>query len=239
MIIRYENSDKAWSGISDFIEGIMHRHGAKSILEIGAGANPLFSLDFAKRHNLSYTILDISLEELAKAPSGYRTIHADIGAKDFYIEERFEFVFSRMLAEHVKDGSVFHRNVKALLTPRGVAFHFFPTLYATPFIVNYLLPEKAARTFLKFIQSGREDHGKQKKFPAYYSWCRGPTKKQISRFSNYGLEVKEYIGFFGHCGYYKRIPLLKKIHSRISNYLVRHPVPCLTSYAYVVLKNAS
>ena len=83
MIIRYENSDKAWSGISDFIEGIMHRHGAKSILEIGAGANPLFSLDFAKRHNLSYTILDISLEELAKAPSGYRTIHSDIGAKDF------------------------------------------------------------------------------------------------------------------------------------------------------------
>lgn len=187
------------------------------------------------KHGLEYTILDISPGELAKAPSVYRTIHADIGEKDLRIDERFDFIFSRMLAEHVKDGEAFHRNVAGLLTPGGVAFHFFPTLYAPPFIINRLFPEYAARALLNLIQSGREARGKHRKFPAYYSWCRGPTATQISRFQSVGLEVEEYIGFFGHSGYYKKLPLAERLHRLLADWLVRHPVSGLTSFAFVVL----
>ena len=46
-----------------------------------------------------------------------------------------------MLAEHVPDGYRFHSNLFELLKPGGVAFHFMPTLYSPPFVINRLLPE--------------------------------------------------------------------------------------------------
>ncbi len=236
MIIRYEVSDKAWSGITEVIEEIIHKHRITNILEVGAGANPLFPAELMTNHGVKYTLLDISSEELAKAPPVYQTIEADIGAKSLKIEERFDFIFSRMLAEHIKDGRAFHQNVANLLVPGGIAFHFFPTLYAPPFVVNRLLPENAARALLNLIQAGREQAGNKGKFPAYYSWCRGPTRAQISRFRSVGLEVIEYIGFFGHSGYYKKLPLAEKLHRSMSNWLAAHPISGLTSFSYVILK---
>lgn len=235
MFIRYENSKDAWSGIVPFITSLIKDSSSQRVLEVGAGANPTFSMEFVKNNNLHYTLLDISAEELEKAPVGYRTIQADIASSPLNLEGKYDFIFTRMLAEHIRDGEAFHRNIYSLLTPGGIAFHFFPTLYAPPFVVNRLLPERMARYVLNLFQAGRDQEGKHAKFPAYYSWCRGPLGRQIERFENIGFEIREYIGFFGHSGYYKKIPFAEKIHHHLVEWLIKHPIPSLTSFAYIVL----
>jgi len=235
MLICYAHSDIAWFGLVPFLKNCIYRNNAKKILEVGAGANPTLPREFINQNNLNYSLLDISSEELAKAPPGYATIVADIGARDMTIWDEYDFVFSRMLAEHMKSGEIFHRNIFRLLSKNGIACHFFPTLFAPPFIVNWLMPERLTRLFLKIIQSGRETKGKHAKFPAYYSWCCGPTALQIRRFEKIGYKIEEYVGFFGHDGYYRKQPALVKLHRKLSFNLVNRPVPWLTSFAYVVL----
>lgn len=173
--------------------------------------------------------MDISATELAKAPDCYEKIVADICSR------QLNFIFSRMLAEHVKDGAAFHGNVYRLLAPGGAAFHFFPTMWAPPFVLNRLLPERLGAAILHFIQSGRERGGRIGKFPAYYSWCRGPTLSQIARLKLLGYSVESYVGFFGHRGYYTKFPVLLKFHDSIVRWLLAHPKPWLTSFAYLTL----
>lgn len=233
--ISYGLSGEAWQNIVPKLEQIIRTHDIRRVIELGGGANPTFSLDFVKENGLEYTLLDISQVELDKAPHGYMKLQADICAEGFAIPGGYDLAFSRMLAEHVVNGERFHRNVGALLRPGGLAFHFFPTLYAPPFVVNYLLPEAAAEWLLHLLQPGRESSGKLGKFPARYQWCRGPLKSQINRLEQVGYDVEEYSGFFGHDPYYRKIPILYRLHQFLSKLLSRHPIAALTSFAYVLL----
>ncbi len=235
-MITYSDSELAWQNVKATIESAILKSGAKRILEVGAGANPLFPEAFLVEHRLEYTALDISATELAKAPACYQKMVADICDADLAVSQQFDFVFSRMLAEHVPDGEAFHRNVFRLLAPGGQAFHFFPTMWAPPFVLNRILPERLADSLLHFFQRGREKHGRLGKFPAYYSWCRGPTDSQIARFKSLGYQVASYVGYFGHRGYYVKFPPLLKIHDAISRWLMAHPQPLLTSFAYLTLE---
>lgn len=233
--IKYGLSDYAWQTVISRIEGMVTAHGFKRIIEIGGGANPTLSPEFVSSCGIEYTLLDISQAELDKAPADYMKVCADICADDFLPKEQYDFAFSRMLAEHVPNGEKFHRNIHSILHDGGYAFHFFPTLFAPPFVVNALLPEAAAEKLLHLVQPGRERSGNLGKFPAHYSWCRGPLRSSISRFEQLGYEVDEYLGFYGHGAYYQKIPVLKNIHVWLSAALSRHPIPALTSFAQVVL----
>lgn len=234
--IAYGDSELAWRNVKATIEHAIVNGKVKRVLEVGAGANPLFPPEFLAAHGLDYTALDISATELAKAPDCYRKIVGDICADELVVDERFDFVFSRMLAEHVPDGEAFHRNVYRLLAPGGRAFHFFPTMWAPPFVLNRVLPERLAETVLHLIQRGREKHGRLAKFLAYYSWCREPLPSQIRRFESLGYRIESYIGHFGHRGYYVKFPPLLAMHDALTRWLVRHPRPALTSFAYLTLQ---
>jgi len=236
MVIKYDFSNKARATSTDYLADLIKKTGAKRILEVGGGANPTFPLTFVKQHGLEYTVLDISADELGKAPGDYVKVCADITSKQLDLPGRYDLIFSKMLAEHVEDGETFHRNVYRLLSANGRAFHFFPTLFAPPFVLNRLLPEQWAEKLVNILQSGREREGRYAKFPAYYSWCRGPVPSQIKRFEALGYRVSEYIGFFGHDGYYTKLPAVLKIHQMFSGWLVRHPVPFLCSFAFVLLQ---
>lgn len=234
MEISYRNTDEAWQGFSPFLEEIIRRQDLNRVCEIGGGANPALPVDFIKEHRLKYTILDISKDELDKAPDEYNKLHADITDPTLELNEKYDLIFSKMLAEHVSDGFIFHKNVFKLLSDRGYAFHFFPTLYAPPFVLNFILPESLSNNILKVFSP--RDKYKQGKFPAHYSWCRGPTRKQIKKFQEMGYRVEKYLGFYGHDFYYQKMGPIKKIHELISNYLTNHPVSYLTSFAYVLLR---
>ncbi len=235
-VVAYADSEKAWRHYDEFLRDLIESRGYRTICEVGGGANPTFSEEFVSERGLDYVIMDVSQEELDKAPSVYRKVCADIVGSVVDGEGRFDLVFSKMLAEHVQSGERFHRNVARLLRPGGIAVHFFPTLFAPPFVLNTLLPERLAESILHMIQAGRERSGKRAKFPAYYSWCRGPRREQIARLERLGYKVEKYIGFFGHAGYYRKLPLIERAHVLLAKWLVRHPIPAITSFAWVVLR---
>jgi 2-polyprenyl-3-methyl-5-hydroxy-6-metoxy-1,4-benzoquinol methylase len=232
--IAYGPSKDAWQGFGKLLTDLIAEYHIKRICDIGGGANPLISDEYIEDKCLDYSLLDISAYELSKAPSAYNKIVADIASPNFSIDYKFDLVFTKMVAEHISDAEQFHRNVLSCLADNGLAVHFFPTLYTLPFFSNYIFPQRFADVLLNvFAPRDRHQH---EKFPAYYRWCHGPTRRQLQRFISLGYDIVEYKGFFGHNGYYKKIKLLEKIHISKTNYLLRHPNPLFTSYAYVVLK---
>lgn len=234
--IKYELFKDRWMAYHrDIVKKLAALPDVKSICEIGGGANPFLDLDFVRSQGLEYTIIDISADELAKAPDDYNKIQANIADPNLNLPGKYDLVFSHFLAEHVEDGMIFHRNVLNLLEENGRAFHVFPTLYAPPFTINYLLPENFSSNLLLFFFPHREKQGKYGKFPAYYSWCRGPIKSQFKKFEQLGYSVEEYVGFYGH-PYYKNLPLLQNLANSIANFLEKNPNPLLTTYAYVILR---
>lgn len=162
-MVRYAGFSEAWRHFEDFLRRQVESGGVRDLCEVG-GANTALSLQTVEEHGLRYTILDVSAEELAKAPAGYRKLQADVASQP-------------------------HR----------------------------------ARS---------EAHGK---FPALYAWCRGPTARQIACFERLGYAVEEYTGFFRH-DYYCSIPPLQRLADGAASLLRRHPIPQLTSYAFVVLR---
>ena len=183
--------------------------------------------------NLDYTTSDVDEKELIKADNIYRKLVLDLSLNNIVLNEKYDLVFSRMVGEHISDGEVFHKNIYKLLNPGGLSVHCFSTLYAFPFLLNRLMPESLSDILLRqFAPRDEEKHGK---FKAYYSWSRGPSKKMIERFRKIGFEIIEYNGYFGH-NYYGKISPLHKLEQLKANWLVKHPISFLTSYACIVLK---
>jgi SAM-dependent methyltransferase len=217
-------------GLRHHVLDLLERERPRSVCEVGAGRSPLLSAEEVERLGLAYTLLDVSAQELALAPDGFVRRRADICDPAAVSGERYDFVFSIMLAEHVPDGRRMHENVFALLRPGGLAFHFFPTLWTPVFVLNRLLPEALARPFLdRFYPRTWE------KFPARYSWCRGPTPRMVSRLRGVGFRIEEFREFYG-TGYLERVPVLRCLDRRLTAWAARRRVPYLTSYAYLVLR---
>ncbi|MCA9194752.1 MAG: class I SAM-dependent methyltransferase [Planctomycetales bacterium] len=242
MTIRYGLSNDADSQYRKTIERITTSTRGLRICEIGGGANPAIPIEVVEAYDMDYTIVDVSETELAKAPSGYRKICADITEPDHPVTGPYDLVFSFWCAEHVYSGQNFHSSIFRMLADGGRAMHLFPTLYSPPFVFNYLVPDSLSEKLLLWLQPHREADGDHGKFPAHYSWCVGPTKRQIERLEHIGYTVEEYASFFGHSGkyafgaaYLDRVPALRWLHERVTEALVRHPNPYLTTYAYVVL----
>lgn len=233
MNIAFSRSANEWNEFPAFVQQHMQEYDALKICDVGGGANPILPLEFVETHHLDYTLLDISSAELAKAPKGYKRLVQDIEAESFILTNEFDFVITKMMAEHVRNGWLFHKNIFRMLKPGGRTVHYFPTLYAFPFLVNKLVPDWLSSFLLDiFLPRNKYQLGK---FPAYYSWCYGPVSAMLQMLTEIGYEIVLYRGFFGHT-YYSRIPMLRSLHREYTEYLVKHPNPYLTSFAQLVLR---
>lgn len=222
-----------WDKTEKFVQDLILNNSVKSILEIGAGANPTISPGFIKQYNLNYTISDVDDDELKKADEIYSGLVLNLSSRDFQLADKFDLVFSRMVGEHIRNGKLFHQNVFEILSKGGLSFHCFSTLYSFPFAANRFLPGKIGDLLLdKIAPRDKYQHGK---FKAYYDWCRGPSHKMINGYKDIGYEIVEYVGYFGH-NYYKNIPLLRKIEELKSKLLMKFPFSLLTAYAHLVLR---
>lgn len=122
--------------------------GGGKICELGGGANPAIELGFLGQNGLDCLVVDISESELRKAPPGYATLAGDVSSREFKTPEHdgnYDFVFSRVVAEHVSDARQFHLNTRRLLRTGGIAMHFFPTLWWPPYLLTAF--------FLRHLQS--------------------------------------------------------------------------------------
>jgi len=202
--------------------------------DVGGGAKPLLSAARIARKQIDYVLLDIDAEELALAPPEYEKVAGDILRADT-VERllaqggHFDLVMTRWAAEHMRDGRIFHEHVLSLLRPGGVAVHLFPTLFALPFTINRVLPSGLSQRLL-FGTTDRTG-----KFPAHYSWCRGPSDRQLARLRGVGFQIERYVGFFGH-GFFAPVPPVNAVYRRFVKELMRHPRPALSSFALVVLR---
>ncbi len=242
MRIRYNLSNTADDQFHATLETLATQPRVRRICEIGGGANPTLPMEFIRKHRLQYTLLDISQAELDKAPDGYRKVRADITEPNHHLAGEYDLVLSKWCAEHVRSGEVFHRNVYGLLAEGGRALHLFPTLFAPPFLLNRVTPEWLSTALLLLLQPHRRREGDYGKFPAYYSWCRGPSSRQIRRLEAVGYGIEEYAAFFGHsgqvaygAGFLDRVAPLRVPHEWFARRLVRRPSALLTTFAYVVL----
>jgi len=221
-----------WDKTEFFIQQLILTNKIITILEIGAGANPTINPEFINKNKLSYTISDIEDKELKKADDSYNKLVIDFSS-EINITQKFDLVFSRMVGEHISNAQTFHQNIFKILNEGGLSFHCFSTLYALPFLVNKVLPDRLSDYILtKIAPRDKHQHGK---FKAHYDWCRGPSKKMIRRFEGLGFKVIEYFGYFGH-NYYRKIPILNKVEKIKSGILKKFPLPYLAAYAHFILK---
>jgi SAM-dependent methyltransferase len=222
-----------WTAFEDLVVERIQELGAVDVCDIGGGRNPLLSPERVGELGLRYTVLDIAQGELDLAPAEFDTVCADIAGHHFETENAFDFMFSKFVAEHVHSGELLHRNVLQALKPGGVALHYFPTLYCVPFIVNRIVPETLGSRMLDVAFP--RDRTREEKFPARYSWTRGPTNRQLERLHSVGFEVLEYTAGFGH-DYYRRIPILRDVAERWFRMAERNEWYAFSSFAIVVLR---
>jgi SAM-dependent methyltransferase len=224
---------KAWDtsmlGYGDALKRIVADYPDASILELGAGRWPSFRIAEMPSSVRSYTVNDISEHELSLLPEGYEKACFNVSGDAANFRDTYDVVFSRFLAEHVPDGVAMHRNVYQVLRDGGTAFHLIPTLYALPFVINKLLPERLTYAMLKWLSPRRAI---SPKFPAYYSACYGDPGKMQRMLLALGYKKIEVRTFYGHF-YYEKIPLLGSAHRWFSGLAARRNWTALSSYAYI------
>ena len=221
--------DTAMTGYSQRLKELVAQYPNSDILELGAGRYPSFTFSEMPNTVSTYTVNDISEDELSLLPAGYAKACFDVSGDATNFNDTYDVVFSRFLAEHVPDGVAMHRNVYSVLRKGGTAFHLIPTLYALPFVINKYFPEKLSYQMLKILSPRRAI---SPKFPAYYSACYASPEKMMKMLRSVGYSEVEVIPFYGHF-YYEKIPLVKQIHEKFSAIAAHNEWTALASYAYI------
>jgi SAM-dependent methyltransferase len=226
-----------WGAAPGYIASVVDHEGARSVLEVGGGRSPTLDAEEVRAWGIEYAVNDIDQSELALVDPAYATLCFDMSASlpEEVSNRRFDLIFSRMVNEHVPDGAAYYENIFRLLNPGGLSVHLFATLYTLPTLVNRLVPETISARLRDVAFARSTHHYAYEKFPARYSWCRGPRDSMIRRFHAVGFEVEDYVGFFGHA-YYRRVPALHRLEQAKARWLIRHPVSALTSSALISLR---
>jgi SAM-dependent methyltransferase len=209
--------------------------GRVRLLEIGGGRGPQFTPAEAEKLGVALTVNDIDARELSLAPAGFATACFNIaGDVDPALAGKFDFIFSRMVFEHVKDAPRAWRNVADLLAPGGVALAFHPTLYSPPFVLNWLAPEAFSAKLLKLLFPWRHD-GDYPKFPARYEMCLADPRAIGPKLKAAGFSETLIAPFYGH-RYLRSVPVAREVEGALHTVAERRDLRWLASYAYTVAR---
>ena len=155
-----------------------------TVYDVGGGKQPFVSPEEKQRLRLRIVGIDISREELDRAPAG---AYDDVIAEDI---ARFrgagdaDLVICQAVLEHVKDVQGAFRAIASSLRPGGVACVFVPSRNAVFARLNLVLPQNV-KNFLLFsvFPGARAAQG----FPSFYNRC---TPRDFERLAEEnGLEV--------------------------------------------------
>jgi hypothetical protein len=227
----------AWNNYERVVRHLTSVLGAKKLIEIGGGRDPLFGREDLVGMDAELTVNDISPLELAELPKGYRTACFDIASDldDAEIERSgYDLAFSRMVFEHVADGKRAWTNLHQILSSGGVGLAFVPTLYAFPFVVNWLLPDQFAARIVKMLYRNRTDH-EDPVFSARYSWTVASEKELKPMLQEIGFRDVMVIPFYGH-EYYRPFPIIRDIHAWFTKLARARDWRFFASYAYIAAR---
>ena len=204
----------------------------KRVLEIGAGRNPIFSSTEMADCGIDYVANDISVDELLAmqvqvpkvAFDASQTVPPDLVGS-------FDFVFSNMVQEHVKDTRAFYRNIAKMLRPGGAALHFHPVLYSFPFLINRFVPEAVTEPLLYTLRKDRT-RIRAPKFPARYDHCV-ISDRAATRLAAQGYSQVTQIPFYGH-GYYRFLPPLHSAQRAFAKFASGKGLTLLATFSLTV-----
>ncbi|WP_296714112.1 class I SAM-dependent methyltransferase [Rhodoblastus sp.] len=225
-----------WENYKPTVIELSRARGLRRHLEIGAGRDPLFQPGEAAQLGLDITLNDISAHELSLAPSGYGKVVCDIAspqAPDILGRDKYDLVYCRMVMEHVPNVAAMWRNINAILAPGGVALAFFPTLYAAPYVLNSLMPEKLSRFLLETIFPERKQDGGDPKFPAYYNYCFSSEARMMPMLRQAGFSEAVILPFWGYA-YFSKFPGVKQVDAAFNRLAERRDWRSVSSFAYVI-----
>jgi SAM-dependent methyltransferase len=232
-----QNSDEwGWDNYERVLRHLIRRNGARQVLEIGGGRTAKFSLEDLGRMGVELTVNDISGSELARLPAGYHTACFDVaGTLPSAIKRNaYDLAFSQMVFEHVADGRRAWKNLHEVLTPGGIGIAFLPTLFAFPYIVNWLIPDSVGKRIAELLDRKRSDDTTPV-FPARYSWAFSIERWMKPMLSDIGYREVMIVPFYGH-RYYQRFPVVRDIHARFTDLARRRDWRFFSSYMYVVVR---
>lgn len=224
---------RAYDSFEALVLDLIRELAVKRVCQLGGGRTPMFTRDVVEALGLNYVVNDISAAELARAPAWVGKAQFNLSVQSLPEEhrERFDFVFSHMLMEHVSDAKQAYRNIHAMLRPGGAVFNFHPVLYSPALVLNWLMPEALTKRILLLLQPHRHDKG-YPKFPAYYSYCVvGRKSETMLRGAGFGEFLT--IHFYGN-DYLKRVPALQRLEDRFSNYAMRAKKTYLSPLSYTL-----
>jgi SAM-dependent methyltransferase len=231
------HSDWAWENYERAVLALAREFGLKRLLEIGGGRDPAFA-EAARANGLTLIVNDIDAGELARLPAGFETacfdVSGDLGRRPELVES-FDFVASRMVFEHIHDVEAAWRNVHRILRPGGIGLAFFPTLYAWPFVLNWLLPNDLAKGIVERFYPARASEGDNPVFPPVYDWCFGSQERMGRMLDPIGFSEAQVVPFWGH-HYLDRVPVARQLDNAFNRLAARLDWRLFTTYAYVVVR---
>ena len=228
----------SWNSYRAVIERISGAYRLRRHLEIGGGRDPLFTPDEARQLGIDVTLNDISEAELARAPAAFSKVRCDVATADTMTVLRpggYDFAYSRMVMEHVRDVRQLWRNQHAMLAPGGVALAFFPTLYAPAFALNRLVPEALSSAIVSRLFPDRHGEGDIPKFPAFYDYCYGDAAKVVPMLTDAGFGEVLLLPFYGY-SYFWKIPGLREVDAAFTRFTRARDWRTFTSFAYLIAR---
>jgi SAM-dependent methyltransferase len=148
-----------------------------TVYDVGGGKGPLIDPRTKSAWGLRVVGLDLSQEELDRAPGGAydETICADVC--EYRGRGDADLVICQALLEHVPDVEQALAGIASLLKPGGHALLFVPSRNALFARLNLLLPEHVKRRVLFTIFPEKEE---KQGFPARYDRCTPRDLKAIA-----------------------------------------------------------
>jgi len=191
-----------------------HLSSGTRILDVGSGRNPRIS-KMDRPAGTNYVGLDLSLDELQKAPSGSydEIIQADVVTHLHSMEGNFDMILSWMVLEHVKPLSIALENIRSYLRPRGVLVTQLSGTFSGFGVINKLVPQKVGIWAMRILLA----RAPETVFPAYYDHC---YYSALIRFMSPWSEFK-VIPLYRGAGYFGFSPLLQGLYLKYEDWVIR------------------
>jgi 2-polyprenyl-6-hydroxyphenyl methylase/3-demethylubiquinone-9 3-methyltransferase len=193
-----------------------HMRPGSTILDLGGGASPAFPVG-SRPASCTYIGLDISADELARAPAGtYDEVYVSDAA--MLVDElvgRCDLIVSWQVLEHVRPLGAVLDNCRAYLKPGGTLVALFTGAYAYFALAGRVVPTAVAKHSMRRLL-GR-DPGTV--FPAHYdqTWYTALQRRMTD-----GWENVEIVPFYRGAWYLTFAPPLLRLYLAYENWVVRN-----------------